>query len=97
MTTITATAANQTLAGTGTPDNFVFNFANVGQAAVYNFHADTDVLGVNAAQFASLQAVMDATRDDGHGNAVVTLDAHDSITLAGVSKVQLHTTDFHLV
>jgi hypothetical protein len=40
---------------------------------------------------------MDATHDDGHGNAVVTLDAHDSITLTGVNKAQLTTTDFHLV
>jgi hypothetical protein len=97
MTTITATAANQTLTGTGTPDNFMFNFADVGQAAVNNFHADTDVLNVKASLFTNLQALMDATHDDSHGNAVVTLDAHDSITLTGVNKAQLTTTDFHLV
>lgn len=96
MTTITATAANQTLAGTGTPDNFVFNFANVGQATVTNFHADTDVLEVKASLFANLQAVLDATHDDANGNAVVALDSQDSITLAGVAKAQLHSTDFHL-
>jgi hypothetical protein len=28
---------------------------------------------------------------------VISLDAHDSITLAGVTKAQLHTNDFHLV
>ena len=97
MTTIVAAGANETLTGTGTPDNFVFNFANVGQATVNNFHADTDVLDVKASLFANLQAVMNATHDDGHGNAVVTLDAHDSITLTGVNKAQLTTTDFHLV
>ena len=88
---------NQTISGVGSQDTFVFNFDNVGQATVNNFHADTDVLDVKAPQFANLQAVMDATHDDGHGNAVVTLDAHDSITLTGVNKAQLTTTDFHLV
>jgi hypothetical protein len=96
MTTITATAANQTLTGTDAPDNFVFNFANVGQATVNNFHADADVLEMKASLFANLQAVLDATHDDANGNAVVTLDGHDSITLTGLAKAQLHTTDFHL-
>jgi hypothetical protein len=97
VNTITATAANQTLTGTGTSDNFVFNFANVGQATVTNFHADTDVLGVKASLFANLQAVLDATHDDANGNAVVALDSHDSITLNGVAKAQLHPADFHLI
>jgi hypothetical protein len=97
MTTIAATGANQTLTGTGTPDNFVFNFANVGQATVTNFHADTDFLEVKASLFTNLQAILDATHDDTNGNAVVALDSHDSITLTGVTKAQLHPTDFHLV
>jgi hypothetical protein len=37
------------------------------------------------------------TQDDGHGNTVVTLDGHDTITLTGVLKAQLHVTDFHVV
>ena len=97
MTTVTATAANQTLTGSGTADNFVFNFANVGQATVSNFHADTDVVEVKASLFSNLQAILDATHDDANGNAVVTLDNHDSITLTGVAKAQLQPTDFHLV
>ena len=97
MTTVTATAANQTLTGTGAADNFVFNFANVGQATVTNFHADADVVEVKASLFANLQAILDATHDDANGNAVVALDSHDSITLTGVAKGQLHPTDFHLV
>jgi hypothetical protein len=96
MTAIVAAGPNETLTGTGTPDNFVFNLANVGQATVNNFHADTDVVDVKGSLFANLQAVIDATHDDGHGNAVVTLDAHDSITLTGVVKAQLTQTDFHL-
>jgi VCBS repeat-containing protein len=96
-TTVTATGINQTLTGTGPSDNFVFDFANVGQATITNFHVDTDLLQIKSAIFANAQAILDATHDDGHGNAVVALDAHDSITLAGVTKAQLHQTDFHLV
>jgi hypothetical protein len=96
-TTVEATGINQTLTGTGPRDNFVFDFANVGQATVTNFHADTDLLQLNASLFANAQAALDATQDDGHGNAVIALDAHDSITLTGVTKAQLHQADFHLV
>jgi hypothetical protein len=96
-TTVEATGINQTLTGTGPSDNFVFDFANIGQATVTNFHADTDLLQLNASVFANAQAALDATQDDGHGNAVIALDAHDSITLTGVTKAQLHQADFHLV
>ena len=77
---VAATASNQTLTGTGPSDNFVFNFANVGQATVTNFHADTDLLQFTAAMFANTQAILDATHDDGHGNSVIALDSHDTIT-----------------
>ncbi len=97
VTNVTATAPNQTLTGTGAIDNFVFNFANVGQATITNFHADTDMLQFNTSMFANEQAILAATIDDGHGNAVISIDAHDSITLAGVTKAQLHQGDFHLV
>jgi VCBS repeat-containing protein len=95
-TIIAATGTDQTLTGTGPSDNFVFNFANVGQAVVTNFHADSDLLELKSSVFAGAQAVLDATQDDGHGNAVIALDAHDSITLSGVIKAQLHQADFHL-
>jgi hypothetical protein len=88
---------NQTLVGVGSQDTFVFNFANAGQATVVNFHPDTDRLEVKAPQFANLQAILDATHDDRSGNAVVTLDSHDSITLTGVAKAQLNQTDLHLL
>ena len=32
-------------------------------------------------------------QDDGHGNTVITLDAHDAITLSGVLKAQLQAAD----
>ena len=96
-TMIVASAPNQTLTGNAASDNFVFNFANVGQATVTDFHPATDVLQFNSQLFANIQAALNATHDDGHGNTVVALDAHDTITLSGVVKAQLHASDFHFV
>jgi hypothetical protein len=93
--TIAATVPNQTLTGNAVSDTFAFNFANVGQATVTNFHTATDTLQFNSQLFANVQAALNATQDDGHGNTVITLDAHDSITLSGVVKAQLHANDFH--
>ena len=95
--TIVASAPNQTLTGLATSDTFVFNFANVGQATVTDFHPATDTLQFNSQIFANVQAALNATQDDGHGNTVVALDAHDTITLSGVLKAQLHVSDFHFV
>jgi hypothetical protein len=95
--TIVASAPNQTLTGTGTANNFVFNFANVGHDTVTNFNAAADTLQFNSSLFANAQAALNAITDDGHGNTVVTLDANDTITLNGVVKAQLHAADFHFV
>ena len=78
-------------------DNFAFNFAGVGHATVTDFHPEIDTLQFKAPVFASAQAVLNATQDDGHGNSVITVDAHDTITLNGVLKAQLHANDFHIV
>jgi hypothetical protein len=64
---------------------------------VTDFHAATDTLQVSSTLFANAQAALNATADDGHGNTVVTLDAHDTITLSGILKAQLHVSDFHFV
>jgi hypothetical protein len=93
--TIVASAPNQTLTGNAVSDTFAFNFANVGQTTVTNFHTETDTLQFNSQLFANIQAALNATHDDGHGNTVITLDAHDTITLSGVVKAQLHASDFH--
>ena len=95
--TILASAPNQALTGYGASNTFVFNFANIGQDTVTNFHAATDVLQFSSPLFANAQAALDATQDDGHGNTVITLDPSDTITIAGVLKTQLHVTDFHIV
>ena len=94
---IVATAPNQTLTGAAVSDNFVFNFASVGRDTVTNFHSATDTLHFASPIFANALAALNATHDDGLGNTVVALDGHDTVTLSGVLKAQLHATDFHVV
>ena len=62
-----------------------------------NFHPATDTLQFSGTIFANAQAALNAAQDDGHGNTVVALDGHDTITLSGVLKAQLHVSDFHVV
>jgi Ca2+-binding RTX toxin-like protein len=85
------------LTGSAPHDNFVFNFAGVGHATVTDFHPDTDALQFKSSIFANALAALNAAHDDGHGDCVIAIDAHDAITLSGVIKAQLHATDFHVV
>ncbi len=94
--TVVASVPNQTLSGFAASDNFVFNFAGLGHDTVTDFHPATDTLQFASSIFANAQAALDATHDDGLGNTVVALDGHDTITLAGVLKAQLHFVDFHI-
>jgi len=96
-TAIVASASDQRLDGAGASDNFVFNFSGVGHTTVTDFHPDSDTLQFKNSIFASALAALNATHDDGHGNSVIAVDAHDTITLAGILKAQLHASDFHVV
>jgi hypothetical protein len=95
--TVLAVAPNQMLTGSAAGDTFVFNFAAIGNATVTDFHPASDTLQFGNSIFANLQAALNATHDDGHGNTIITIDSHDAITLSGVLKAQLHPADFHLV
>jgi hypothetical protein len=95
--TIVVSGPNQILTGNAASDTFAFNFTGVGQTTVTDFHPATDTLEFSHQLFANLQAALNATHDDGHGNTVVALDAHDTITLNGVLKAQLQASDFHFV
>jgi hypothetical protein len=95
--TIIASALDQALTGSASGDNFVFNFAGVGHTTITDFHPDADIIQFRNPVFASALAALNATYDDGHGNAVIAIDAHHTITLDGVLKAQLHATDFHIV
>ena len=95
--TIVASGPNQILTGNAASDTFAFNFTGVGHTTVTDFHPATDTLQFSNQLFADLQAALNATHDDGHGNTVVALDGHDTITLSGILKAQLHASDFHFV
>jgi hypothetical protein len=95
--TIVASGPNQILTGNAASDTFAFNFTGVGHTTVTDFHPATDTLQFSNQLFADLQAALNATHDDGHGNTVVALDGHDTITLNGILKAQLHASDFHFV
>lgn len=96
--TIVATGQNQTLSGGPIGnDNFVFNTATIGHDFVTNYHPNSDLIQFNSAVFATAQAVLDATNDDGHGNTIIAIDAQDTVTLNGVLKDQLHLNAFHIV
>ncbi len=94
--TIVASAPDETLTGHVGRDTFVFNFTGVGHDTVTDFHPGTDTLQFGSAIFATAQAALNATLDDGAGNTVISLDSHDTITLAGVLKAQLQAADFHV-
>ena len=95
--TIVASGLNQILTGNAASDTFAFNFTGVGHTTVTDFHPATDTLQFGSQVFANLQAALNATHDDGHGNTVIALDAHDTITLNGILKAQLQASDFHFV
>jgi hypothetical protein len=95
--TIVASAPNQTLTGSVSGDNFVFNFAGIGHTTIADFHPDLDTLQFKNSIFANAQAILNATHDDGHGNSIIAVDAHDVIVLNDILKAQLHANDFHIV
>jgi len=74
-----------------------FNFAGVGHTMVTDFHPLADTIQFDHSIFANAQAALNATLDDGRGNTVIAIDDHDTVTLSGVVKAQLHAADFHVV
>jgi len=69
--------------------------ARRGNATITNFHPDTDTIEIDHTVFADFDELLAVAQDDGHGNAVITADAHDSITIKNVTVSQLHQSDFH--
>jgi hypothetical protein len=86
-----------TLTGAAENDTFVFN-ANFGKNSVTDFDVNHDVLALSHTLFTNdtVAQVLSQTHDTGAG-AVITVDAHDTITLLGVTTAQLaaHPSDFH--
>jgi VCBS repeat-containing protein len=94
--TMTQTAAVAPAAASSTGDTFVFA-ANFGNVTLTNFHPDTDVIEIDHTVFADFQALLAAAHDDGSGNAVISADPHDTITIKNVTVAQLvqYQGDFH--
>jgi hypothetical protein len=77
-------------------DSFVFapDFGNV---TLTNGDPETDMIEIDPTVFADFQALLALTQDDGNGNAVVTADPNDTITINNTTVAQLvqHQGDFH--
>ena len=87
--------AGDTLNAGSAADTFIFP-ANLGNETVNNFDAAHDVIELPAAvaaNFAAIQADMHAAGAD----TVITLDAHDSITLSNVAAQHLTAQNFHFM
>ena len=77
--TIVVSGPDQILTGNAASDSFVFNFTGVGHATVTNFDPATDTHQFGrSTHLRNLQAALNATHDDGHGDTVIALDAHDT-------------------
>ena len=87
---------DQLIGGTGA-DTFVFN-PNLGKETVTDFNVSQDILAFDHTLFANATAsqVLSQAHDTSAG-AVITVDAHDTVTLTGVTVAQLqhNTSDFH--
>jgi Ca2+-binding RTX toxin-like protein len=73
--------------------------ANFGKDVIVDFHLGQDTIEIDHSLFANFAALQAAISEDCHGNAVITADANNTITLAGVSAAAIvaHHTDIHLV
>jgi VCBS repeat-containing protein len=95
--TLVSTSANDYMTGGDGADNFKFS-PHLGNDTVADFTPGMDTITFAAGMFSNHPAdVLAATHNDGSGNTVVTIDAHNSITLHNVQKAQLSVSDFHFV
>jgi Ca2+-binding RTX toxin-like protein len=79
--------------------NDTFTFTNgTGNDTIIGFQGGgpDDIFDITSFGFADFSAVMAATQNV-NGNAVIALDADDSITLVGVTPDQLHPHDFYFL
>lgn len=88
--------ADQLTAGTGA-DTFVFH-AGFAKDTIFGFDVVRDALGFDHNLFADVAEILSHTKDV-KGNAVITYDAADTVTLIGVTKAQLeaHPSDLFII
>ncbi|WP_245008838.1 calcium-binding protein [Pseudovibrio brasiliensis] len=96
--TIIGGAGDDFLRGGSGNDIYVFEYG-FGQDEVSDFATGAgsdDIISIDAELFADFTSVLAATKDVG-GDTVIKLDDENSITLKGVSKIDLHVDDFQFI
>jgi hypothetical protein len=85
------------LAGTA-HDTFTFD-GNFGAITINGYLPGENVLNFDDSDFANIAAVEAHAAQDAHGDTIITLSAHDTITLTGVtlSQFEAHTSDWHFI
>jgi hypothetical protein len=78
------------------PDTFVFNQNSIG-TTIIDFDPSQDTIQFVGTALTDFASVVSHTTDDGHGNAVIAYDAHNAVTLVGVTPAMLHPSDFHIL
>ena len=75
-------------------DNFIFH-PGVGVDTTVNFNPQHDTIEFeNFTNFQTVQQLQSLMTNDAHGDAVINLGNHDSITLANVQVSDLHASSF---
>lgn len=95
--TINGNESDNVLTGGGGHDTFVFA-PNFGKDTVTDFQAG-DTIQFDHTLFADVNDIIAHTTNDGSGNAVVTLDASNTVTIDNmtVALLQQRNDSFHLV
>jgi Ca2+-binding RTX toxin-like protein len=94
---------NDVLSGSGGADVFRFTeltaggAPNFGKDIIVDFHPGEDSIEIDPSIFADFAALKAVLADDSHGNAVITANAANTITLEDVSAATLiaHQNDIH--
>ena len=93
-TPIFALSGNDTLTGASANNEFVFA-QPIGNDTIYDFNVATDKIDLTGfAKIASFSDIQANIADDGHGDAVITIGAGETITLQSISVASLTASDF---
>ena len=91
-------SGNNVLTGGAGKDTFVFN-PSFGNDVIADFHPGEDIVQFDHTTFQDALSVIAHAADDGHGNTIITVDPTNSLTIqnVGLSTLQQHLSDFHIV
>jgi hypothetical protein len=79
-------------------DSFILH-AGFGADVVTGYQPGSDSFSLDHGEVANFAALIADARSDGHGDVVITLSPHDSLTLNGLTLAQLqsHSSDWHFI